>query len=296
MIKSFFDKYNIEYNENASLKKYNTYKIDATCNYLVFPKDEEELILILKEIKDHNLKYLVLGNGSNIILSKNNYDGIVIKLDRLNKVTYNDKIVSAGAGYSLIKLAIDTIERGLSGLEFAAGIPGCVGASTAMNAGAYNSDMSSVIKEVMVLDPNLEIKTLSNQELAFEYRDSFLKKHKEYIVLSTTFELTDGDIESMKNQITERRIKRLASQPLDMPSAGSVFRNPEGMYAGELIEKSNLKGYAIGDAKVSEKHANFIVNNGNATGKDILELINKIQKEVKEKYNVDLKLEQIIIE
>ena len=296
MIKSFFDKYNIEYNENASLKKYNTYKIDATCNYLVFPKDEEELILILKEIKDHNLKYLVLGNGSNIILSKNNYDGIVIKLDRLNKVTYNDKIVSAGAGYSLIKLAIDTIERGLSGLEFAAGIPGCVGASTAMNAGAYNSDMSSVIKEVMVLDPNLEIKTLSNQELAFEYRDSFLKKHKEYIVLSTTFELTDGDIESMKNQITERRIKRLASQPLDMPSAGSVFRNPEGMYAGELIEKSNLKGYAIGDAKVSENHANFIVNNGNATGKDILELINKIQKEVKEKYNVDLKLEQIIIE
>ena len=296
MIKSFFDKYNIEYKENASLKKYNTYKIDATCNYLVFPKDEKELILILREIKNNNLKYIVLGNGSNIILSKSNYDGIIIKLDKLNAVTYDNKLVTAAAGCSLIKIAIDTIERGLSGLEFASGIPGCVGASTAMNAGAYNSDMSAIIKEVRVLDPNLEIKTLSKQELAFEYRDSFLKKHNEYIVLSTTFELTDGDIEFMKNQITERRIKRLASQPLDMPSAGSVFRNPEGMYAGELIEKSNLKGYSIGGAKVSEKHANFIINNGNATGKDIVELINKIQKEVKNNYNVDLKLEQIIIE
>ena len=142
----------------------------------------------------------------------------------------------------------------------------------------------------------LEIKTLSNEDLAFEYRDSFLKKNKEYIVLSTTLELSTGDTETMRTQITERRMKRLASQPLNMPSAGSVFRNPEGMYAGELIEKLNLKGYSIGGAKVSEKHANFIINNGNATGEDIISLINIIQKEVKEKYNVSLKLEQIIVE
>ena len=296
MIKSFFDKYNIEYRENASLKNYNTYKIDATCDYLVFPKDEAELVSVLKEIKDNNLKHLILGNGSNIILANDNYTGIIIKLDRFNKVTYKDKTVIAEAGYSLIKLAIESIEKGLSGLEFAAGIPGCVGASTAMNAGAYNSDLSQVIKEVKVLTPDLSIKTIAKEDLMFEYRDSFLKQNKEYIVLSTTFELTEGDIESMKLQINERRMKRLASQPLNMPSAGSVFRNPEGMYAGELIEKSNLKGYSIGGAKVSEKHANFIVNEKNATGKDIIKLINKIQKEVKEKYNVDLKLEQIIIE
>ena len=296
MIKSFFDKYGIEYQENASLKNHNTYKIDATCNYLVFPKNEEELILILQEIKSNNLKYLILGNGSNIILSKSNYDGIIIKLDRLNEVVYNDKIVTVGAGYSLIKLAIETIERGLSGLEFAAGIPGCVGSSTAMNAGAYNSDMSKVVKDVKVLTPKLEVQTLTNPELGFEYRDSFLKKHNEYIVLSTTFELSSGDINAMKTQIAERRTKRIASQPLNMPNAGSVFRNPEGMYAGELIEKLDLKGYTIGGAKVSEKHANFIVNNGGATGKDIIELINKIQKEVKENYNVSLKLEQIVIE
>ena len=143
---------------------------------------------------------------------------------------------------------------------------------------------------------NLKIKTLTNNDLAYEYRDSFLKKHPEYIVLSTTIELTDGDPEAMHAQIIERRMKRQASQPLNMPSAGSVFRNPEGMYAGELIENLNLKGFSIGGAKVSEKHANFIVNNGNATGEDVIKLINKIQKEVKEKYNVNLKLEQIIIE
>ena len=165
-----------------------------------------------------------------------------------------------------------------------------------MNAGAYNSDMASVVKEVRVLTPNYEIKTLNINDLAYEYRDSFLKKNPEYIVLSTTFELKDGDTETMRNLIAERRMKRITSQPLDMPSAGSVFRNPEGMYAGELIEKLNLKGYTIGGAKVSEKHANFIVNNGTATGRDVVSLINKIEKEVKEKYNVDLKLEQIIIE
>ena len=296
MIKSFFDKLGIEYLENATLKNYNTYKIDATCDYLVFPKNETELIETLKEIRHTNLKYLVLGNGSNVILAKDHYDEIIIKLDKLNEIIYNSNLVTVGAGYSLIKLAVETTQKGLSGLEFASGIPGCVGASTAMNAGAYNSDMASVIKEVKVLTPKLEIKTMNKDELAFEYRDSLLKKERGYLVLSTTFELTPGDVETMKNLIAERRMKRLASQPLNMPSAGSVFRNPEGMYAGELIEKSNLKGYTIGGAKVSEKHANFIVNNGGATGKDIVDLINKIRKEIKENYNVDLKLEQIIVE
>ena len=191
---------------------------------------------------------------------------------------------------------METIERGLSGLEFAAGIPGCVGASTAMNAGAYNSDMASVVKSVKVLTPNFDIKTLENDELEFAYRDSFLKRNNNYVVLSTTFKLSLGDTETMKKQIAERRTKRFISQPLNMPSAGSVFRNPDNMYAGELIEKLNLKGYRIGDAEISEKHANFIINVGNATGNDIIELIKKIKKEVKSKYNIELILEQIIIE
>ena len=226
----------------------------------------------------------------------NHYDGVVIKLDNLNEVTYEGNIVTSGAGCSLIKLSLDTINKGLSGLEFASGIPGCVGASTAMNAGAYNSDMSQVIKSVKVLTNDNKIKVLNNKELDYSYRDSFLKKNKDYIVLSTTFELTKGDKEMMKEQVEERRKKRITSQPLNMPNAGSVFRNPENMYAGQLIEKLNLKGYNINDAEVSTKHANFIVNKGNASGEDIIALINKIQKEIKENYNVELKLEQIIIE
>ncbi len=296
MIKSFFDEQNINYQQDASLKKYNTYRVDTISKYIVFPNNEAELIKILKELKKENIKYIVLGNGSNIIFSMDYYDGVVIKLDKLNKVEYNGKTVTVGAGYSLIKLALETIEKGMSGLEFAAGIPGCVGASTAMNAGAYNSDMSEVVKEVRVINKNFEIETLKNKELAYEYRDSFLKKNPEYIVVSTTFELAEGDILEMKEKVTERKNKRLLSQPLNMPNAGSVFRNPEGMYAGELIEKANLKGYSINDAEISTKHANFIVNKGNAKGSDIVELINKVKKEVKKNYNVELKLEQIIIE
>lgn len=296
MIKSFFESNNIIYKENVSLKNFNTYKVDTTCSYLVYPNNVEELILILKELKKRQIKYLILGNGSNIILSMKHYDGVIIKLDNLCKVEYQKNTVTAEAGYPLIKLAIETIDKGLSGLTFAAGIPGLVGASTAMNAGAYNSDMSTVVKSVKVLNDKLEVITLTNKELEYSYRDSFLKRHKDYIVLSTTFELEQGDKETMKIQIEERRKKRLASQPLNMPNAGSVFRNPENMYAGELIEKLNLKGYSIGGAQVSEKHANFIVNTGNATGQDIINLINEVEKKVKKEYDVELKLEQIIVE
>lgn len=296
MIKSFFDKNNINYEENVNLKNYNTYRIKTICNFLVFPQDETELIDIIRELNTQHINYLVLGNGSNIIFSNPIYNGVIIKLDKFNKVNYDDTTINVGAGYSLIKLAIETIDKGLSGLEFAAGIPGCVGASTAMNAGAYNSDMSVVVKSVKVLTPTFEIKTLSNKDLEYSYRDSFLKRNKNYIVLSTTFELSYGDKEMMKKQINERRIKRQASQPLDMPSAGSVFRNPPNMYAGELIEKLNLKGYKIGGAEISEKHANFIVNSGDATGEDVIKLIKMIQEEVKSKYDVNLKLEQIIVE
>ena len=296
MIKSFFDKLNITYKENSSLKNYNTYRINASCSYLVFPKNIEELKVILQELKAKNIKYFILGNGSNIILSMEHYDGVIIKLDNLNEIEYHDDQVTIGAGYSLIKASLNTIEHGLSGLEFASAIPGAVGASVAMNAGAYNSDMSEVVKEVKVLTDKCEIKTLKNEELEFTYRDSFLKKNKEYIVLSATFKLKRGNIAEMKAQVEERRKKRMLTQPLEFPNAGSVFRNPENAFAGELIEKSNLKGYNINGAEVSTKHANFIVNKGEAKGKDIISLIEKIQKEVKENYNVDLKLEQIIVE
>lgn len=295
MIKSFFDSLGITYKEDVSLKNYNTYRVNTISKFLVFPKTEEELTIILKYLKENNVKHYLLGNGSNIILSMDYYDGVMIKLDNLNSIVYKDNLVTAGAGCSLIKLSLDTIEKGLSGMEFSTGIPGCVGASVAMNAGAYNSDISSILKEASIITPSGEIKIMKPDELDYQYRDSFLKKNKDYIVVSATFELTKGNIEEMKQLVEERKQKRISSQPLDLPNAGSVFRNPEGMHAGALIERANLKGYNVNGAEVSTKHANFIINKGEATGRDIIFLIEKIQKEIKEKNNVELKLEQIIV-
>ncbi len=295
MIKDFFDENKIEYLYDNSLKKYNTYKIDIKAKYIVFPQDIIELKKIMGYLCKNNIKYVVLGNGSNVIFACDYYDGVVIKLDKFKKLEINDTIVTVGAGYSLIKLSIDTINKSLRGLEFAAGIPGAVGASVAMNAGAYNSSLSDVVREVVVLDDNLEIRTLKKNDLDFEYRDSFLKQNPSYIVLEVVLELEYGDKDSLLQIINDRKLRRIATQPLDKPCAGSVFRNPPEMYAGALIENCGLKGYSINDAQVSEKHANFIINNGNASGMDIEKLIDHIQTKVKEEYDIELKLEQIII-
>ena len=295
MIKNFFDNLNITYKEDISLRNYNTYRVNTICKYLVFPGTIEELKKIISFLKENGIKYYVLGNGSNVIFAMDYYDGVIIKLDHFNNFEYNGNLVSAGAGCSLIKLSLDTIEHGLSGMEFSTGIPGSVGASVAMNAGAYNEDMSCILKEATILTPENEIVKMTNKDLEFSYRNSFLKRNKKYIVLSATFELKEGDTETMKKIVEERKQKRIATQPLDLANAGSVFRNPEGNHAGALIEKANLKGHNVNDAEVSTKHANFIVNKGNATGKDIIELIEKIQKEIKEKDNIELRLEQIIV-
>lgn len=292
MIESFINKY--EYYKNVSLKKYNTYKIDVNCDYLVYPKSIHELQELLKYLKDNNIHYLILGNGSNVILARPNFD-VVIKLDRINNIEIKDNIVIAGAGVSLIKLSNICMENNLNGLSFAGGIPGLLGASTAMNAGAYKEDMASIVKEVKVLTPNLEIKTMKNSELEYAYRDSFLKRNKDFICVEVTLSLEYEDKEMIKHRMLDRRDRRISSQPVNMPSAGSVFRNPEGLSAGKLIEDIGLKGYTIGGAQVSEKHANFIINTSNATYEDIISLIDYIKEKVKEKYNIDLILEQEIV-
>ena len=296
MIKDFFNKGNYNYEENISLKKYNTYRIDILAKYMVFPKNAKELIELINFARTNNIKYMILGNGSNVIFNTTYYDGIIIKLDNFNNMTIKGNKVYAEAGCSLIKLAISTINAELSGLEFACGIPGTVGASISMNAGAYNLDISNSLESISVLTPQNEIITLNKKKLEFSYRDSFLKRNPDYVVLSANFLLKKGNREEMLLQMEERKKRRKDTQPLEYPSAGSVFRNPPSMYAGELIEKCNLKGYCIGDATVSTKHANFIVNKGNATGKDIVSLINKIKEEVKNKYKIELILEQIIVE
>ncbi len=296
MIRNFIRDKGYEYYADCDLYKYNTYRIHTICNYLIFPHNEVELLELLKYIKDNNLKYLVIGNGSNIIFKNKIYEGIVIKLDRLNSLKIDDNIIEVGAGYSLIKLSMDMAQKGLSGLEFASGIPGYVGASVAMNAGAYNMDMSCILKSIRVINSNMEIVTMTKEELDFSYRDSFLKNNKDYIVVSARLKLEYSNKDEILELISKRRVRRIETQPLEYPSAGSVFRNPEGMHAGELIEKCELKGFSIGGAMVSSKHANFIINNGNANGEDIINLINLIKSKVYDKYKVQLILEQIIIE
>ena len=285
---------NYEYYKDISLKKYNTYRLDVKCGYLIYPGNTKELIDLLKYLKENNINYFILGGGSNIILAKPYFD-VVIKLDKLNNIKIKENIVTAEAGVSLIYLANLCMNNNLNGLAFAGGIPGMVGASTAMNAGAYKEDMASIVKEVKVVTPELEVIRLTNKDLNYSYRNSFLKEHKDYICTEVTLEMSYLDKDKIKETMTSRKKRRIDTQPLDKPSAGSVFRNPEGLSAGKLIEDAGLKGYKIGGAEISTKHANFIVNTGDATYEDILELIDYTKKKIKEIYNIDLILEQEII-
>ena len=296
MIENFIEKNNIEYYKEVGLKKYNTYKINTKAKYLFFPKNIEELKEIVKFLNENKIKYIILKNGSNIIFSKEYYDGAIVKLDNLNTLIRKENDLYVEAGYSLIKLATEAAIMGLSGLEFASGIPGNVGASIAMNAGAYNHSFSEIVESVEVLTDNYEIKTMKHDEISFKYRDSFFKHNSKYIILSCKLNLIPSSREEIFELIKSRKERRIETQPLDYPSAGSVFRNPEGMHAGELIEKCGLKGHQIGGAMISKKHANFIINYDNATGEDIIKLINYTKEKVKEKYNVELILEQIIID
>ena len=293
LIKEFIEKNNIgKYEENVSLAKHTTYRVGGNAKIFVYPKNKEKLINLLNFLKNNKIKYKILGNGSNTLFSDKEYDGVIIKLDCFDNIKYFRNTVTAEAGVNLIKLSNQTVKKGLAGLEFATGIPGTVGGAVYMNAGAYKSDMGYITKSAKVLTPNLEVIVMTNKELDFHYRTSFLQKNKDYICLEATFELRKNDKNLLLEIEEERKKRRIESQPLEYPSAGSVFRNPENLFAGKLIEDLGYKGYSIGGAKVSEKHANFIINYNNATSKDIKDLIEFIKKEVKEKYDVDLKVEQ----
>ena len=282
--------------ENVDLSKYTTYKLRCVGRVLVIPKDVECLERLVNYIRSNGFKYKVLGNGSNLIFSNNFYDGILIKLDNFSSLDINDDLVSVGAGYNLMKLALKCSMMGLSGLEFATGIPGSVGGSVYMNAGAYNSDISSILESALVLTPDLSIVKYSNDDFKFSYRTSILQEKKGYICLAAQFRLSHGDKDEIMSLVNSRRERRMSTQPLEFPSAGSVFRNPPDDYAGRLIEEIGYKGKVVGGAQVSSKHANFIVNVGGATGKDVCTLINLIKDSVHEKFGIDLRVEQEIVD
>lgn len=280
---------------DVSLKEYTTYKIGGIARAIIYPKNVDCLVVLIKKLKANKIKYMVLGNGSNVLFSDDTYEGIIIKLNELDYIEFKGNKVICGAGVSLMKVASQTIRKGLSGLEFATGIPGTIGGAVYMNAGAYKSDMGYVVSKVKVLTPKMTVITMVNNELDFHYRTSFLKKNKDYICLEATIQLKPGNKEEIDKLVMDRKKRRLESQPLEYPSAGSVFRNPTDMFAGKLIEDLGYKGLIKGGAMISEKHANFIVNHNNATANDVKELIEFIKQAVKEKYNVDLICEQEFI-
>ena len=282
--------------DNAYMKNYTTYKVGGKVICVISPEDEKKLIKLLKFLKENKIKYKILGNGSNVIFNDSGYDGVIIKLDNFNNLSIIGNKITVGAGYMLNKLALRVSRLGFTGMEFATGIPGTVGGAIYMNAGAYKTDMGYIVQCVKVLTPDLEIKTLYNKDLDFHYRTSFLQKNDGYICLEVKINLIKGDSKEIIELIEERKSRRIETQPLEYPSAGSVFRNPENDFAGRLIEEIGYKGKSIGGAKVSEKHANFIINTGNATGEEIKELINEIKEKVKKKYNIDLKVEQEFVE
>ena len=280
--------------ENASLKNLNTYKIESSAKYLIRVENLEGLINILKYLKKHKIKYFILGAGSNIVID-DYFDGAIIKLGGLKRVMVNDKVVTAEAGAMMGALSCETINHNLTGLEWAINIPGTIGGSIVGNAGAYNKEMFDDLVDIKILNENLEIKEIKKEEIKHSYRHTDLKE-KPWIVLEAKFKLEKGDKEKSLEIIKERKERRMSSQPLDMPSAGSVFRNPENDHAGRLIEACGLKGKSVGGAMVSPKHANFIVNTGNATSNDVKNLIKLVHTQVKHKFNVDLVLEQEIID
>lgn len=278
---------------NVSLKKCTTYRVGGNAKFIAYPKDVNSLVKLIKYLKNKNIKHKILGNGSNLLFSDKEYDGVLIKLTEFDELEFIGKTkLRVGAGYNLIKLSLVTAKKGLTGLEFASGIPGTVGGSVFMNAGAYKSDMGYVVESVKVLTPDEKIINLENKEMDFHYRTSFLKKHPGYICLEVIIKLHKGKKEAIEALIKDRRERRLSSQPLEYPSAGSVFRNPEDNFAGKLIEDSGLKGEKHGGAMISSKHANFIVNYKNAKAEDIKYLIELAHDKVKENYNIDLKIEQ----
>ncbi len=278
--------------KDVPLSKYTTYQVGGVAQLMAFPKNTEKLICLLKYLKANQIPYKVLGNGSNTLFSDKKYPGVIIRLNCFDDVEVKGTKITVGAGYSLMKLASQAARRGLTGLEFASGIPGTVGGACFMNAGAYKSDMGYIVTSVKVLTPDFKVITMTNRELDFHYRTSFLQKHPDYICLEATLKLKQGKKEAIEQVNKERKQRRLESQPLEYPSAGSVFRNPEGMYAGQLIEQLGLKGLRKGGAQISEKHANFIINRDHASAQDIKDLIEFTKEAVLEKYHVDLKVEQ----
>ena len=281
--------------ENENMANHTTFKCGGNASLYIAPNSTDELVKVLEVLRNENYPYMVIGNGSNLLVKDSGYDGAIVEVDKkISEIDVRGEEIIVEAGAKLSKVATIAMENDLAGFEFAHGIPGNMGGAVVMNAGAYGGEMKDVLKWVKVVDQNGEIKTLENEELELGYRTSRVMKEK-MIVLEACIKLELGVMGDIAEVMALLMSKRKASQPLEYPSAGSTFKRPEGYFAGKLVQDAGMKGYRVGDAMVSDKHSGFVINCGNATATEVIQVIKDVQAKVKEDFGVDLEPEVRII-
>lgn len=273
------------------MKKHTTFRLGGSADYFVCPADKEEAAEVIHMCREWKLPYFVMGNGSNLLVSDQGFRGVILQIYKnMNQVLVEGGNIRAQAGTLLSLAAKKALDAGLTGMEFASGIPGTMGGAVVMNAGAYGGEMRDILKEVTVLTPKGEILCLPGDQLEMGYRTSVIKE-KGYIVLEAVLALRLGNPDQIRDRMEELKEKRITKQPLEYASAGSTFKRPEGYFAGKLIQDAGLRGYRVGGAQVSEKHCGFVINTGQACAEDVRQLIRDVQDKVYEKFQVKLEPE-----
>jgi UDP-N-acetylmuramate dehydrogenase len=292
-LKELVSEKNVHMNEPMSA--HTTFRVGGNAECMVEPETEEQLSKVRRYLKIVDAPFAVLGNGSNTIVRDSGYEGVIVHLgNKYSDIRVEENCIAAKAGAMLSAVARAAYENGLAGMEFASGIPGTVGGAVVMNAGAYGGEMSQIVTDVTVVDPDGEILSFDNETMEFGYRRSVIKS-RPFIISEVFFRLKPGNPDEIKSRMDELAAKRREKQPLEYPSAGSTFKRPEGYFAGELIMKAGLRGFQVGGARVSDKHCGFVINVGNAKAEDVLDVIAEVQEKVKERFGVELEPEVVIL-
>ena len=293
-LEEILSKDSIKYNE--PMKKHTTMKVGGPCDCMVEPSSIEEIQKVLEYVKENNIKYYIIGNGSNLLVKDEGVHALIIKIaNKFSGFEVNGEYIKAYSGCSVPKLSQIAKENSLSGLEFACGIPGSVGGGIRMNAGAYGSEMVNVVEKVGFLDENGNLKEIDGKDAHFTYRHSMFVDNPQYVVVYAIYKLQKGNKDEISKIMEENMNSRKQKQPIEYPNFGSVFKRPEGYFVGKLVDDCGLKGYKIGGAQVSTKHSGFMINTGDATCKDVLDLIEYVKEKVYEKFNVKLQEEVVIL-
>lgn len=291
-----FERANIEYKKQVLLSEYSTFRIGGYASVVAFPKNECELVKIIAIAKYKNIKYIVIGNGSNILFSDQGYGGLIVSTLNIKNFSIDGDTMNVGCGVSITGAAVEARKASLSGLEFAYGIPGTIGGAVFMNAGAYGSDISKILSSVRVFDSDENsVYDIDANELELEYRSSIFMRKMNLTILSAELKLSYGDTDNIALLMKENMRLRKEKQPLEYPNAGSIFKRTQGYFMGKIIEECGLKRYTIGGAQVSEKHAGFIINKGGATADDFLRLIELVKDRVYAEFGIELEEEIEII-